>query len=543
MKKYFIIIAALAAAISCSKEKSDIAPAPESESILTPLSFRLASEQTKTVLDGKSILWSTADKINVFSGASFGTNSQFSVTSTEEDGLVATFEGLGEVSPEYYAISPYQAGATIDASGKITASIPASQDAISGSFGPEANLSVAHITGSEQIRFSNAGALLSVTIPDAGISAVKIESLGGEFLTGTATVDYNDGEPTVDIISGNSYVESTVSGAGTYYFVVFPGNYSGGFKITLTRSGYTASVQNTKALDLKRNNNVSLMDIKSVPADAWKVVFTPGEKVFIKGLSNADENGQELSYITDIYYDPVPGGSSPSSPAPGDNSALAGITYNYEVWARIAEDDEVYFETESGARFALNIACDEAAPIGPDEVGPKISVSDSPYRIRLNLPTGQAQVVRVGIVNYSIIYGNVSENLNYDKAGAWKLDNYVFRYADNQSWDPTLSRYRFSVWFNWKGGQGGSNADVWQVYGNCTNINNTNQVPSTEDPANNYYYLQPMTEDGWDCIFYLDLNRLCNGGVNGSRKGTINLYMNNAYGHFTHGFSNVVDNN
>lgn len=31
--------------------------------------------------------------------------------------------------------------------------------------------------------------------------------------------------------------------------------------------------------------------------------------------------------------------------------------------------------------------------------------------------------------------------------------------------------------------------------------------------------------------------------ANETKKGTINLYMNNTYGHFTHGYSNVVDKN
>lgn len=539
MKKIFVFFAVIAAVLSCSKDRNGIAP----ESHLSPLSFRLSTEETKTALNGQSIVWSTTDKINVFSGTSFGTNTQFSVTSTEYDGTVATFEGLGDVSPEYYALSPFQDGATIDASGIITASIPASQAAISGSFGPEANLSVAHIVGSEEVSFKNAGALLSVSITDTEITGVKVETLNGESLTGTATINYNDGEPSVNITNGNNYVESTVSGAGTYYFSVFPGTYSGGFKITLFRKGYTASVQNTKALTLERNDNVMLMSIPSVPADAWKVVFTPGDKVYIKGLSDANENGQEVSYITAGYYAPRAGGSAPVSPAPGDESALSGITYNYEVWARIGENDEVYFESENGARFAVNVAVDAVAPIAPDGVGPRISVSNSPYRIRINLPSGNAQIVRVGLVNWGIIYGSqgVGVNLNYDKAGAWKVDNYSFKH-DYQSWDANLSRYRFSIWFNWFGGQGGSNFDLWQRYGTCTLNNNLGTTPSTADPAEEYYYVQPFSGDGWDTIFYMP-DWLFIGWVNDTKKGTINLYMNNTYGHFTHGYSNVVDNN
>ena len=538
MKKYIILIAALVAALACNRQ-----PAITVTSDLTLLSFTVGTEGTKTSLNGKDIVWSTSDRINVFSGASFATNTAFSATSVENSGLNATFEGLGEVSPEYYALFPYQNTATISPAGVITAELPAAQAAVPSSFGPEANLSVAYIAGTENLQFKNVGALLGVTVPDAGLTGLKVESLGGQPLTGTAQITYNGGEPAVNITNGNSYVETAVSGAGTYYFVVFPGSYSDGFRITLTKKGYTASVKKDKALTLGRNDNVLLTSIPSVPDDAWKVVFTPGEKVYIKGIANTDENGQEVSYIRAGYYDPPTGGAAPTNPAPGDRASIAGVTYNYEVWTKIAPNDQIYFESENGARFAINVAGDAVAPIADNAVGPRLSVSDTPYRIRINLPSGEAQLLRVGIVNYSIYAGNVSENLSYDKAGVWKLSNYPFTYATNQSWDPMLVRYRFSFWFNWIGGQGGHDFDVWQTYGNCTNINNSNLKPQTADPADGYYYLQPFTGDDWETIFYLPDWLFDSDKNNQSKKGTINLYMNNTYSHFTHGFSDVVDNN
>ena len=69
-----------------------------------------------------------------------------------------------------------------------------------------------------------------------------------------------------------------------------------------------------------------------------------------------------------------------------------------------------------------------------------------------------------------------------------------------------------------------------------------NTRPSTEDPAENYYYVQPFSADGWDTIFYMP-EWLFTNWANETKKGTINLYMNNTYGHFTHGYSNVVDKN
>ncbi|MBO4446717.1 MAG: hypothetical protein J5764_01165 [Bacteroidales bacterium] len=536
MKRIFVIFAVFAAAISCNKEQVN------NSSELVPLSFRAETVATRSALhqDGTSIIWSTSDRINVFSGEAFGTNSEFSATSVSEDQTVATFEGLGQISPEYYALFPYQAGATISPAGIITAELPSSQNAADGSFGPEANLSVAHIAGDETLKFMNAGALLSVVVNEPDVTWMKIESLNGSYLSGTAEIDYNGGEPSVNILSGNTFVETAVDGAGTYYLVVFPGSFDGGFKITFSRNGYTASVNNTTALHLDRNDNVRLIEVPAIPAEAWKVVFTPGEKVYIRGLSDENEDGQEVTYISSSYYAPREGGQAPNYT--GDNQALAGVTYNYEVWAKLAETDAVYFETESGARFAINFEGTEVAPIAPDGAGMALSVSDSPYRIRINLPSGEAQLARVGIVNYGVYtIGDISENLTYDHAGAWKAEDRVIRYGV-QSWDPCLTRYRFSIWFNWEGGKSGGNIDVWQRYGTCTFYNNSNTRPVTDNPAEDYYFVQPFAADEWDQIFYMG-SWLFSEGNNGAKKATINLYMNNDYGHFTHGFSNVVDNN
>lgn len=545
MKKIFVLIAILAAAISCGKKDDGIIDPSNTQ--LVPLSFRAVGDVTKTSLDGQNIIWSTSDKINVFSGASFGTNEQFTVSTTESSGHIATFDGLGLVSPEYYALSPYQAGATITSAGVITAVLPEAQNAVAGSFGPKANLSVANVQGGvEELQFKNVGALLAVTVP-ADVTGLKVEALGGEMMTGTAQISYNGGEPSVNITTGYSYVETAISGAGTYYLVVFPNNFASGFRITLSRPGYTATLEKGSAINVERNDIVNLADITTVPSNAWKVVFTPGEKVYIKGISVANENGQEMSYISADYYNPRPGGVAPTNPTPGDIAALGGITYNYEVWAKIAHDDKVYFETENGSRFAIsNEAGTGVAPIAPDGDGRAFAVSEDVYRIRLNLSAtgeGDAQILRVTWINYSIFYGDVSQNLdsnNYDRNGTWKLDNFVFSYSTNQGWDPTNHRYRFAVWFTWKGGYGGEGINIWQSYGTCTQYTDVYGV--TTGPDDDYYYLQPFTGDDWDMIFYLPKETVFPGMVNQCKKGTLNVCFNNTYGHFTHGFTNIVDN-
>ena len=546
MKKIFVLITLLAAAISCSKEQPK---GPEAQ--LTPLTFTAVSEQTKTSLDGQAVLWSTTDHVMVFASTDYDTPYDFAVTSIENGGRKATISGLGSVTPEYFALFPYQADALCNGA-EVTLTIPTDQAAVAGSFGPAANPAVAHIVGTEDLLFQNVGALLAVNIQATDVTGLKVESLNGTEMTGPAQFDFVGSEPVLnDFVGGQgkAYVQTTVSGAGVYYLVVAPGDYSGGFRLTFTKSGYKAVVENTKDLIVARNDNVNLF---TAPADIpWQVQFTPGEKVYLRGVSSAE--AQEVSYIPSTYYAPcyVNPSTSALCGTPGNrgdaNNAeyqMEVIPYNYEVWAKIDPSEAFYFETESGARFGLNEAGTAVAPIGADETGAARTCYNSPFRIRLNLPSGDAQILRVSIVNFAGYYTGMNANLNYDQKGVWKVDNQVFSWTE-QSWDPegVLTRYLFKVWFDWKGSSLGGSYDVWQTYGTCSSYNNLNIKPQDSDPANPYYYLQPFTQNGdWEAVFYWG-SWMYSTTVNNTKKGTINFYMNADHGHFTHNFTNVVDNN
>lgn len=540
MKRLFIIMAALAVAASCSKQEAENGTSNDE---LVKMTFTAESTPlTKTALDANfHITWNTSDKINVFSGDEFTTKTDFTVTGTESNAHIATFEGLASQSGSYYALFPAQEGASITSAGVITATLPAAQNATAGSFGPEANISVASISSGNDLVFKNVGALLAINIQATDVTGLKVEALGSGSLSGTATINYNSGSPASTVTTGNSYVETTVSGAGTYYLVAYPGTYTGGFKITLTKPGYIATMTNTKSITLDRNDNVLLATVPADLSEKWNIDFTPGETVTIKGLTLDPE--QEVTYISSTYYDATMEGRSSSSDR-GD--ATDALDYNYEVWAKLGTTDKIYFETEKGVKFAINTAGTAVAPINSAEEGTALSVSDSPYRIRIKLPEGSAEILRIGIVNYSVYTTDISQNLTYDSKGTWKADNYVIRY-EVKTWDPILTRYHFSIWFNWKGGKTGANYNVWQNYGACNVVNNSKLMPASDDLSLPYYYVTPYKSSSWDEVFYMGSwiydTTASTAPANNSKKGTISLHMNSTYGHFTQGFTNVVDNN
>ena len=161
MIKFFLLVAAAAAAVSCAKEITpEVTVTPEAD--LVPMTFTASADEaeTKVAYEGGATVWQAGDKIMVI--ASTGTATEFIATSV--DGNKATFEGLAEKAEAYYAVSPASAYVGNDvANGKIYANIPHEQTAVAGSFDPKAFLSVASNVGSELL-FKNSTAVIGFTL-------------------------------------------------------------------------------------------------------------------------------------------------------------------------------------------------------------------------------------------------------------------------------------------------------------------------------------------------------------------------------------------
>lgn len=513
MKKIFLF-ATLAVALSCAKEQpagndgsGQIAP----KEGLTQMQFRASSTdpQTRTSLsEDNAILWSTSDRINVFSGSSFATKTDFTVTSLSNENRQATFEGLAEISPAYYALFPAQNGAAITSEGIITAELPNVQNAVAGSFGPKANLSVAYIAAGEDLVFKNVGALLAVEINATDVTGLRLASNSYEALSGTALIDYNDGDPTADVVSAYDYVQTTVSGPGTYYFIVYPGSHEEGFTLSLTKEGHFASYSSPKALEIGRNENILLATIPAtVP---WCAEFTPGEALEIRGSAEA---GQSASYIPAGYWN---AGQAKYS----DNSDL----YNYEIFTLLEAGEPFYFEAEEGALFTLNASGNAVKAISDGSKAAYSVAEDGIYRIRMYLPDGEAHVKKVTRVAFSE-WAVTGQDLDYEGQGVWK-HNIPLKRGSN-TWD---NRYKFNVHFS-----DGSNQFYGRMYDNVAP--NNSPVYGTTDAT--YFYVQPCDNtDNWEPCFKFPSTY----EINEDRYyGDLYLYLNNDYTHYTHEVVNIRD--
>ena len=515
MKKYiYISLMALVAIVACSKEEKASVNTPEKT--LKTFTALTDTDLTKTSLsESFGIVWSKDDDVTVFPGAN-AAGVKFDVTSTAREGLEATLSGSCGDSDVYYALSPAQAEATITG-GVITASLETNQGVAAGSFGSTANLSVARSTDKTSMQFKNVGAIVGITVGNKDITGLKLETIDGEALSGTADINATSGEVTSK--SGENYVQMSGSLAqgSTYYFVVLPGTYDGGFRVTLFKSEQFATF--TKAgTPIERNGNLNL---GTFTGSKWKNNFTPGEAVTIQG-AGAAEAGQSVVWVGETdYFKTFKIGSDTRSDIADYTSE--GVGYNYEIFTRLTGGEKFYFQGANGAIFTLTndgTAVKQIANSSSSAYTVPGSTTDI-YRIRMVFPSGTAEVKKIDYVRFSE-WAVTGQDLEYIGNGTWYYSGIALKRGSND-WD---NRYKFNVRFS-----DGSN----QFYGRMNEGGN----PTYGVTAASYFYVQPSTDDDrWEPCFKFPT--MYENNVN-RYYGDVTLYLNNDNTHYTHEITNILD--
>ena len=245
MKSIFMMAAAIAA-VSCAQEIMPEGVTGNTDNTvnveLQPMTFSaISSDESKAVLDNRSIQWQSGDAISVFDGSG---NRKFTTT---DNGSKATFEGLAAVAEEYYAIYPYQENAVFTATGTVNGSdfenyismtIPTEQTATAGSFDPKAFLSISKVDAEGNLRFNNLLGLVQFKLADAAnVASVTLSGNNSEQLAGDIYAYY-----TAEGNQKNTYGAATsklVTLKGEfvadtdYYFAVRPCGFEQGLTISV----------------------------------------------------------------------------------------------------------------------------------------------------------------------------------------------------------------------------------------------------------------------------------------------------------------------
>lgn len=287
LTEFFLLVAATAAAISCTKEilpENDGNPAQEVE--LIPMTFTASYDdgsETKAAYEEGATVWKANDKIMVITEAGLATE----FTATSVDGKKATFEGLTENSETYYAVYPASAyegeasDVTAAEGGKLIVRVPETQRAVAGTFDPDALLCIANTKGNE-LYFKHSCAVLKFQLADPeGVKSVRLAVNGSDNVAGTGYVGVNatDMNPKYatsdpkqskyDMITLNAPEGGFV--AGESYFITMRANSC--------PDGITVYIEYEDAVRSRTSSNK---------------VFTDGSISRIKNLGQLDKN------LTDI---------------------------------------------------------------------------------------------------------------------------------------------------------------------------------------------------------------------------------------------------
>ena len=277
MKKYMIILAVLATALSCAKEASIENDAQKGSAKLVPMTFTVSCD-TKAVLnnDGLSVSFSAGDEIAIFAN---GNKHKFT---TLEGGATAVFTGTGEVADTYYALFPYSEDAGIS-EGTITGVNLGTSNTVTqpGSFAPKHAIFVAK-SDDFTLEFKSVVALLKLTVPesvtdlkDVAVFNRTLTPLTDAAISGTFNVTPGDGAPTVVVTERNGDAETPhTSGivapsesylaSGDYYIPVLPATLTKGLDMKLTYSDFIGRSANGTAFTLAAGSVYNLGTVKKI---------------------------------------------------------------------------------------------------------------------------------------------------------------------------------------------------------------------------------------------------------------------------------------
>lgn len=335
--KFFMLAAAMTAAMSCVKENAP-ENKPEENAKLVEMTFTATSDdsQTKAAFGEETypaIVWEGNETIAVLAA---NTDQEFKTSST---GKVAEFTGLANIEDnEFYAVYPYDEAITLSDDILTNVKVPAVQTVTEGSFDPKAFVAVAKSSDKKNFTFKAVGGFLKFQVGDEDVKSVTVianaYTEGGAqqpapTIAGTAGVSWNNDNPTHGVsgtwISSSSSVKLTEVAegdkftTGKNYFIIMRANscpggitvyveYDNGevYSISSTKQLFTTGVQNmiknlgtfTKAKMTKVDDLYSLytMGYDLVIGDKTFNVASHGEATLI----NADT--ELTSVATSIYF-------------------------------------------------------------------------------------------------------------------------------------------------------------------------------------------------------------------------------------------------
>ena len=279
MRRLFAIIVAAIALAGCSMDNITVSYQTDKNDIYYA-SFEDFGEESRTYVDENvKLLWHEDDRISLFR-TTFNEQFKFTGATGDNSGGFSAIPSdewvTGNVVSTNYAVYPYDATTKLSNDEIIQLTMPAVQHYAENSFGRGANTMVAasENTSSKFLPFRNLGGYIIVKLygEDTTIKSIEFKGNNEEVIAGAATAEakygylpvvtmLESGTTTITLDCGEEgvIISSDSANPTSFWFVVPPITFEGGFTFTITDiNGNTFTKSTTKSQTVVRNEVKSM---------------------------------------------------------------------------------------------------------------------------------------------------------------------------------------------------------------------------------------------------------------------------------------------
>ncbi len=272
--------------ISCGKEIAELSDSVKQLTVIAAIDREPETRNAITDISNNTVKieWTASDAINLFFGESV--SSKFV---TDESGEVAKFKGYIDVAvgggegltddTSLWGVYPYKSTTTCDGT-YVYYTLQSEQEAAENTFAKELFPQIAR-SRNFYLTFYNPCASIRFTVASDDIKAVSLKGNSGESIAGRAKISM-ESVPVVESIEfGETELMMYAPDGGcftpgvTYYFVLYPTEFTNGLSITYYKESSHATYSYSKAYTLARNkfprfaNRDSGLTFESGSLDSW----------------------------------------------------------------------------------------------------------------------------------------------------------------------------------------------------------------------------------------------------------------------------------